>query len=338
MALFYHGSVRFGTIIFSVNSYWCIMPDTLGENDMNDNGVCIVTGAFGYTGRHITRRLLDRGYRVRTLTSRRRSDEEFGGKVDVYPFNFDAPDELVQSMQGADMLFNTYWIRFERGGMTFEKAVKNSLALISAAEQAGVRRIVHISIANPSIDSPFPYYSGKARVEKAILESRLSYAIVRPCVIFGDKGILINNIAWFLRHTPVFGVPGSGKYGISPVFVEDVADLAVDLARKDENIVLDAVGPETFEFNDLLLTMKKTLQSRTLIMHLPPAAAIFAAGIIGKLLGDVILTKDEVGELMSGLLVSSSPPTCAMRLSDWMDANKDWLGKSYMSEIGSRRR
>lgn len=302
--------------------------------------VCVVTGAFGYTGMHITKRLLERGYSVRTLTSRvdKGGDVEFGGRVAVYPFNFDAPDELARSMDGADVLFNTYWIRFEYAGMTFEKAVKNSLALISAAERAGVRRIVHISIANPSLDSPFPYYSGKAQVESAIMGSRLSYAVVRPSVIFGNRGILINNIAWFLRHTPVFGVPGDGKYGLSPVFVEDMAGLMVDIAQNDENTVLDVVGPETFAFNDLLSLMKNVLNSRTLIMHLPPTAAIFAAGIIGKLLGDVVLTKDEVGALMSGLLVSKSVPTCPTKLSDWMVDNKDWLGKSYMSEIGTRRR
>jgi len=301
---------------------------------------CVVTGAFGYTGRHITKRLLENGYSVRTLTSRidREGDGEFGGRVAVYPFNFDAPDELVRSMDGADVLFNTYWIRFEYTGITFERAVKNSLALISAAERAGVRRIVHISIANPSLESPFPYYRGKAQVEKAIVESRLSYAVVRPSVIFGDRGILINNIAWFLRHTPVFGVPGDGKYGLSPVFVEDMANLMVGTAQSDENVVLDAVGPETFEFNYLLSMMKIALNSRTLIMHLPPTAAIFAAGVIGKILGDVVLTKDEVGALMAGLLVSKSAPTCPTKLSDWIVDNKDWLGRSYMSEIGSRRR
>jgi uncharacterized protein YbjT (DUF2867 family) len=94
-------------------------------------------------------------------------------------------------------------VRFPHGTSTFETAVQNTRTLIQAAKDAGIQRIIHVSIANPSLDSPLEYYSGKAKLERAVMDAGLSYAILRPTVIFGTEDILINNIAWFIRHFPV---------------------------------------------------------------------------------------------------------------------------------------
>ena len=130
------------------------------------------------------------------------SHSPFGDRVEALPLDFgDFNDRLVESLRGADALYNTYWIRFAtRQRSRHEVAVQNSRILIGAAVEAGVRRIVHISITNPSEDSPLPYFRGKALVEKAIHESGLSYAILRPTVLFSPEDVLINNIAWFLRR------------------------------------------------------------------------------------------------------------------------------------------
>ncbi len=292
-----------------------------------------VTGVSGYSGRHITRRLLGMGNRVVNLTGHPDRPHEFGEQVTSASFNFDDLAALTRSLEGVSTIYNTYWIRFAYEGMTHAKAVENSKILIKAAEDAGVRRIVHVSITNPSIDSPLPYYSGKAMVEEAILASKLSYAILRPNVLFGDGGILINNIAWFLKHTPVFGIPGSGDYKLQPIFVEDLADLAVADGQKSENLIYDAVGPEIYTFNDLLKLIKEIVHSKTMIIHLPPKLALVATGIVGKIMHDVVLTPDEVVGLMGNLLVSSEPPTGKTLLSNWLRENSDWVGTSYFSEL-----
>src|SRR5216683_4648462 len=204
----------------------------------------VVTGAFGYTGKYITKRLLDAGRRVRTITGHPNRSNSFGNQVEIAPMDFSDPAGLVRSLRGASVLYNTYWVRFNHGRATFDEAVTNSRVLIQAAKEAGVRRIVHLSIANPSLDSHLSYYSGKALVEKAIMDSGRSYAILRPTVIFGIEDILINNIAWFARHSPLFAIPGSGRYQLQPIFVEDLADQAINSARQENNLVLDAVGPE----------------------------------------------------------------------------------------------
>src|SRR5439155_7954939 len=125
-------------------------------------------GAFGYTGKYIARRLLAMGRRVLTLTGHPDRPNPFGELVSVAPFRFEQPEALAETLRGASVLYNTYWVRFSRGGVTFEKAVENSRVLIRAAEAAGVRRIVHVSITHASEDSPLGYFRGKGQIEAAI--------------------------------------------------------------------------------------------------------------------------------------------------------------------------
>ena len=205
----------------------------------------VVTGAFGYTGRYITERLLSMGRSVRTLTGHPDRPNPFGARVSAFPFDFEDRGKLAEHLGGATTLYNTYWVRFPQGDVTFHRAVRSTETLLGAAGDAGVKRIVHISISNPAEDSPYPYFRGKFRIERTIRESSLSYAIVRPTVIFGKEDILINNVAYLLRRFPVFAIPGSGTYRVRPVFVEDVAELCVRAGQRDENEVIDAVGPET---------------------------------------------------------------------------------------------
>lgn len=298
----------------------------------------VVTGAFGYAGKYITRRLLSMGKRVRTLTGHPNRENPFGEQVSVSPFNFDNPSELVKALQGATTLYNTYWVRFSHGQVTFDKAVENTKTLIKAAEEAGVQRIVHVSVTNASEESPLPYFRGKGLVEKAIIHSRLSYAIIRPTLVFGAEDILINNIAWLLRRVPVFAVPGSGDYRVQPVFVEDVAEIAVSTADHHENVVVDAVGSETYTFDELVRLIADKIQRRVKIVHLRPGLALLLSRMIGSIVRDVVLTRDEVEGLMSNLLVSDSSPTGRTSLSDWLGQNANSVGARYASELNRHYR
>ncbi|HKS96329.1 MAG TPA: NAD(P)H-binding protein, partial [Terriglobia bacterium] len=289
--------------------------------------------AFGYTGRHITQRLLVEGHEVRTLTGHPGRLNPFQDRVIAAPLDFDRPAELAANLRGAATLYNTYWVRFPRGDISHEQAVENTRSLVNAAREAGVRRIVHLSVANPSLDSPLSYFRGKAAAERAVIESGLSYAIVRPTLLFGGDDILINNMAWLLRGFPVFAVPGSGKYRVQPVSVEDVAAIAVDAGRADQNLVVDAVGPETYAFNDLVALLARAVGSRARILHLPPSLAHFCTKPLGWLVGDVVLTREEIEGLMAGLLVSEETPRGRTAFSAWLGQNADRLGKRYASEL-----
>ncbi len=189
-----------------------------------------VTGAFGYSGSYIARRLLAAGESVVTLTNTPRKAES--PDIPAYPLAFD--DGLVEALAGVDVLYNTYWVRFNHANFNHQQAVINSRRLFDAAKRAGVQRIVHVSITNPSADSRLDYFSGKAQVEQALIDTGVAHAILRPAVLFGGSDILINNIAWLLRTLPIFGIFGDGSYRLQPIHVDDLAALAVDQGRRRE--------------------------------------------------------------------------------------------------------
>jgi NADH dehydrogenase len=291
-----------------------------------------VTGAFSYSGKYITRRLLDCGEEVITLTGHPNRPDPFGGKVKAYPLDFDEAG-MTRSLQGVDVLVNTYWVRFDKGQNTQPRAVENTRKLVSAAKAAGVKRIVHISITNPSAESHLPYFWGKAANEKAVIDSGLGYAILRPTVLVGDEDILINNIAYLLRRFPVFFLPGGGSYKLQPVHVDDVAALAVEGVQRADNYISDAVGPDVFTFREMVELIAEKIGARRPLVGVPPRLALLAAQSLSLFVGDVILTPEEVDGLMAGLLVSKEPPRGRTRLADWLEKNRDRVGAKYASEV-----
>ncbi len=299
----------------------------------NTTDTVVITGALSYTGKYTTRLLLDRGYSVRTLTNHPGRDNPFGQKVQLFAYDFDHPDRLRQTLRGASTLINTYWVRFPHGKSTFETAVQNTRTLIAAAKDAGIRRIVHVSIANPSLESPLGYYKGKAQLEQAVIDSGLSYAIVRPTVIFGMEDILINNIAWFVRRLAVFGIPGDGSYSIRPIYVEDMARLLADAVDQSENAVLDAVGPETYSFEELVRVIAVTVGRKVHLVHVPMPLAYLSTLVAGWFVGDVVLTWEEYKGLMANLLAPEGPATGSRHLSEWLQENHQRLGRRYASEV-----
>ncbi len=297
----------------------------------------VVTGAFGYSGKYIARRLLAAGHRVRTLTNSPQRANPFGGSVEAHPYSFDDPPRLTESLRGAAVLYNTYWVRFNHRLFQHAAAVDNTLKLFAAAREAGVKRVVHVSITNPSLDSPLEYFRGKARLERALQESGLAHAILRPTVLFGQEDILVNNIAWVLRRFPIFAVFGAGQYRLQPIHVDDLAALAVVQGQERENRVIDAIGPETFTYRELARRLGEIIGKPRPIISVPPFLGYLAGWMLGKIMGDVMITRAEIKGLMAGLLCTDSPPAGEVRLTDWAAAHADALGRRYASELARRR-
>jgi uncharacterized protein YbjT (DUF2867 family) len=303
---------------------------------MQADNLHVVTGAFGYSGKYITTRLLQAGCRVRTLTNSPNRPNPFQGRVEVEPFNFDDATRLTSSLEGADVLYNTYWVRFNHKNFNQSQAVENTLKLFEAARKAGVRRVVHVSITNPSLDSPLEYFHGKAVLEKALIDSGLSYAILRPAVLFGKEDILINNIAWALRRFPIFAIFGDGSYRLQPIYVDDLAYLAVEQGLRTENITIDATGPETFTYRELAITLGRTIGKPRPMIQVSPSLGYLAAWIIGKWMGDIFVTREEIAGLMADLLYTPATPAGSMKLTEWAAANAQSLGRRYASELARR--
>lgn len=304
---------------------------------MNAQETHAVTGAFGYSGRYIAERLLAKGHRVVTLTNSPGRENAFSGQITAHPFNFDQPEKLVESLRGVRVLYNTYWVRFNHPTFTHASAVENTLTLFRAAREAGVERVVHVSITNPSIDSRLEYFRGKAELEQALIASGLSYAILRPAVIFGREDILINNIAWMLRRFPVFGVFGDGRYRLQPIYVDDLAQLAVEHGEQSENAVINAIGPETFTYVELARAIGGIIGKRRPIMPAPHFAGYLVGRVVGALVDDIVITKEEIEGLVDDLLYVDTPPTGTKPLTAWARENAATLGMRYASELARRK-
>ncbi len=295
--------------------------------------VDLVTGAFSYSGSHIARRLVDAGRQVRTLSFHPDRAHPLQADVRAFPYRFDDPVELTRSFEGVSTVYNTYWVRFDHGETSFEQAIQRSEALFAAAQRAGVERIVHLSITNPSPGSPLPYFRGKAMVEDALSRAGVPYSIVRPTWMFGGRDVLVNNIAWVLRHMPVFAVPGSGNYLVQPVHVDDLAQLCLDAARPGAPTVSDAAGPETMSFGDLVALVRRAIGARARVVHVPAPLMGLAARALGVLVRDVVLTPDEIDGLMAGLLVSHDPPRGTTAFSQWLHESRESVGHRYANEL-----
>jgi len=301
---------------------------------MSDTGLDLVTGAFSYSGSAIAERLLDSGREVRTITFHPERAHPLQSRIRATRYRFDDPVSLARSLEGVTTLYNTYWVRFDHGQTTFANAISNSRALFHAAKRAGVRRVVHISIANPSIESPLPYYRGKALVERALAEIGIAYSIVRPTWIFGgEHEVLANNIAWILRRMPIFALPGDGHYPVQPVHIDDLARICEHAAFVDGDAILDAAGPETMSFDELVQTIRRAVGARVPILHLPPLAMTAVARALGLVLGDVVLTADEISGLTAGLLVSHEPPLGQIAFTEWLGEHTGAIGHTYANEL-----
>lgn len=296
-----------------------------------------ITGAFGYSGKYMATRLLEQGKRVVTLTNSPNRPNPFQGKVEARPLSFDNLEALTESLRDVEVLYNTYWVRFNHPLFTHADAVRNILTLFEAAKKAGVERIVHISVANADPYSRFEYFSGKGLVENALKASGLNYAILRPAVLFGGNCILINNIAWALRLLPVFCVFGDGNYHVQPIHVDDLAKLCVEQGASRELVTLPATGPEDFTYRELVGMLGEAIGCKRPVISLPAWGGYAASWVIGKIMGDVFATKEEIQGLMADLLhIPGEPPTGTIRLSDWARENRDTLGKAYANELTRR--
>jgi len=296
----------------------------------------VVTGALGYSGKAIAERLIARGDRVRTLTNSPDRPNSFGAHLEVRPLAFENHSALVDSLRGVDTFVNTYWVRFNHKLFTFAKAVENTKRLFAAAKHAGVRRIVHVSILKPEQGRGLAYYEGKLELERFLRELDIGHAILRPGVLFGRGDILVNNIAWTLRHLPLFGVFGDGKYKLQPMHVDDFAELAIECADRENDFTVDAVGPETFKYRDLVRTIGQIIGVRRAIVAVPLGFGYAVSKLINPFVGDVIITREEIEGLMRGLLFSDGTRSGSIRLTDWTREHREVLGRRYASEVGRR--
>ncbi len=305
---------------------------------MMNRNIHTVTGAFGYTGSYVTRKLIERGEVVETLTNSPHKQKQSSVAVQkIHPLDFNNEAALIEALKNTKVLYNTYWVRFNHSWFNHSEAVNNTFKLFDAAKKAGVEKIVHVSITNADVNSKLDYFRGKGEIEEYLKRLGVGYSIVRPAVLFGDEDILLNNIAWSLRKLPVMGIPGRGRYKLQPIHVDDFADVLVEAGTLAEDNITAALGEERYSYIDLLKLIKTILELKTPLLPLPNAVAWLGAKIIGIYLNDVLLTWAEIKGLQQETLWEDKTPFGKRKLSEWVEENKESLGVKYHNELNRRR-
>jgi NADH dehydrogenase len=232
-----------------------------------------------------------------------------------------------------DLFINTYWIRIPWGGQTFDTAVHNSKLLLGAAKEAGVARVVHVSVSNAALGTNLGYYAGKNRVESYIRAELDNYAIVRPTLVVGPNDVLSNNIAWFLRHFSFFPVPDGGGCRMQPITLADTARIIVEAGESQENQQIDAAGPDIMSFREYLLLLQTACGVRRWMPAVPGWLALLILKPIEVLLRDIVLTKEELLGLEQELLVSKQAPLGTAHVDEWLMANGSAMGRTYVNDL-----
>ncbi|MFA5139856.1 MAG: NmrA family NAD(P)-binding protein [Elusimicrobiota bacterium] len=289
----------------------------------------VVTGAFSYTGAAVAAECLRRGFTVHSLTNRRPPG---GSGITCSRLRFD-PEYLAKELAGATAFINTYWVRFPWAGMGFSDAVRDSGMLIDTAVRAGVGRIVHVSVSNASDAGGLGYYSAKAEVERLVRDAGVGYAIVKPTLVVGPTDVLTNNIAWLLRRSPVFLLPEGGGCRLQPVTLSDAARLIVDAALETRNLEEDVAGPEVFTFADYVRQIAAACGLNRLFLPATNPVVLGVMGLLGLMLRDRVLTRDELAGLQREMLVSKAPALGREFVSAWIRAHGADLGRRYVNDL-----
>jgi NADH dehydrogenase len=263
-----------------------------------------VTGATGFVGRHVAATLAARGHRVRVL-ARAPARARFLSDLNVEIVAGGLADHaaLDRLARGADALIHLVGIIVEQGAQTFTGVhVAGTQALLTAAQEAGVRRFVHMSAVGAR-DEPgaTPYHRTKRQAEQQVRDSGLSHAIFRPSIINGPESAPIRVLARLHRWSPVVPVFGDGRFPTQPVWIDDVA-LAFALATERPDMIgtFELGGPQVLTYEEFLLTIGRATGHSRPLVHVPLGLVRAAAGVFDVLGSAAPVTSDQVQMLVEG--------------------------------------
>ncbi len=263
----------------------------------------LVTGATGFVGRHLMRRLASRGCKLRCLVRRSSQRIDRLADLDAEIRHGDVTDagSVKDAAEGCDAVYSLVGLLYEPKGYTFDAVhaggVKN---IVDACKTAGVRRLIHVSALGTSPDAESAYHGTKWAGEEAIRRSGLEYTIFRPSVIFGEDDSFVNLFAPLIRFSPVIGIIGDGCYKMQPVYIEDLVTCMV-AALDDERTygeTFEIGGGEALTFNGIVDAMAEALGKRRLKLHIPVPLARLAATFLQHLPRPP-LTVDQLKMLLS---------------------------------------
>lgn len=260
----------------------------------------LVTGGTGFVGGHIVAQALQEGLKVRCLVRRPDAPEAraLSAKgVGIVVGNVLRPESLKPAMEGVEGVIHLVGIIFERreGGF-HEVHVNGTQNVLAVAQEAGVKRYVHMSALGTRPNAVSRYHQTKWEAEEAVRASGLPYTIFRPSIIFGPGDEFINVFARIIRRLPVIPVAGTGKTPLQPIWVKDLARCFVAALSKEGAVgkIYEAGGPEKLMLEAILDAVARVLgKKRRIKVHIPMALMEVNAALL-KWLPNPPVTQDQL--------------------------------------------
>ena len=261
----------------------------------------LVTGASGYVGGYVSRRLLADGHEVVGLS--RNPDGQTLERVTSVRGDVTTGAGLPEAMHGADAVIHLVGIITEARGATFQQVhVEGTRNVLAAAGTAGVNRLVHMSALGASETAESEYQRTKAEAEALVRTSGLDWTIMRPSLVFGAGDAFFGgSLKELVTSPPVIPVVGTGAYPFRPIWAEDVATAfrrALTTAATVER-QLELTGPVEYTLRELLVLIRDLLRPGKPLINVP--LPLMRLGIqVFKLLPKPPITEDQFLMLLAG--------------------------------------
>jgi NADH dehydrogenase len=271
-----------------------------------------LTGATGFVGRYMLKRLLAEGHSVRALVREpQKAGELSQGEVDLVPGDVVEGTGLEQGMQGCDAVIHLVGIIVEKGRNTFERVHHfGTRNVVEAAKRAGIRRFIQMSALGVRADGVAAYQVTKWRGEEEVRHSGIPYCILRPSLIFGEGDGFVTQMMETMRSAPFFRpVPGSGKPKFRPIYIEDVTACFVRAltAEAATHQTIELGGADELALNDVLAEIARCAGVRKPAIHIPMPLMFAGAAVAQAVLKNPPVTVDQLRMLREGSTCDIGP-------------------------------
>jgi NADH dehydrogenase len=259
-----------------------------------------VTGANGFVGKNVRKFLYKN--KVNVLGISRKNFVKYPTETKIQSKNL-LEQRLQKKLKNYDALIHLIGIGIESSGSTFKQInvnlTKNAIKL---CKKSGIKKIIYISGLGVSKDSTSNYFASKYKAEREIISSGLDYTIFRASYIIGKTDHLTRSLSKQMKKGTIV-IPGSGKYRLQPIFVEDVAKIILEsiLEKKFSNKILDLVGPRKISFEDFVKLFSKNTKVKLKKINLKNAynEGTYSSESLDLLIGDYTSDMTQLQKLAS---------------------------------------
>lgn len=263
-----------------------------------------ITGATGFVGKHMARRLIDGGHQLKCLVTDSAGPganalRELG--ADIVSGNILDANSVAAAAEGAEIVIHLVGIIFQRRGATFEAIhVGGTMNALAAASVAGAKQYIHMSALGTGPDATSAYFQTKWAAEERVRASGLDYTIFRPSTIIGPGGEFIDMLLGQVRRSPLVPVIGNGNYRMQPVSVFDVAACFTNAINNPKaiNQVFELGGPDQMTYNEMMETIFQVMGKRRVRAHIPVFMVKPVAWLGEQVMAKPLLTTDQLKMLL----------------------------------------